>query len=73
MALDKSYLLTVFYHSQSFVKHTIKKVVISNNWQNCQLHTIIDNYFTNAQFNLIEPQILILIFYINKYLHETVQ
>jgi hypothetical protein len=40
--------------------HLLEHVIengISNNRQNRQLHMIINNYFANAQFNLIESQI----------------
>jgi hypothetical protein len=39
------------------LEHAIEKTVIGNNWQNQQLHTIIDNYFADAQSNLVEPHL----------------
>jgi hypothetical protein len=39
------------------LEHTIKKMVIGNNWQNQQLHMIIDDYFADTQSNLVEPQL----------------
>jgi hypothetical protein len=36
------------------LEHVIKKPVIGNNWQTQQLHTIINNYLANVQFNLTE-------------------
>jgi hypothetical protein len=39
--------------------HLLEHVIeIGNNWQNRQLHTITHDYFTNAQSNLAEPQII---------------
>jgi hypothetical protein len=35
------------------LEYAIEKIVISNNWQNQQLCTIINNYFANVQSNLV--------------------
>jgi hypothetical protein len=40
------------------LEHAIGKTVIGDNWQNQQLHTIINDYFANAQSNLAEPQLI---------------
>jgi hypothetical protein len=39
------------------LEYTIEKMIISNNWCNQQLHTIINNYLADVQSNLAEPQI----------------
>jgi hypothetical protein len=46
----------LFNHSQSSVRICDRKKVIGNNWQNQQLHMVINNYLTDVQSNLIEPQ-----------------
>jgi hypothetical protein len=58
VAFDKSYLLMYFLIiADHLLEYAIKKTVISNNWQNQQLYMIINNYFTNVQSNLVEPQL----------------